>query len=186
MTKRILWYMCVMLLWGLVVVPVASQIHDRDPMTDAEVDQMREAADFPNKRLELMISFAKARLATIEQLRADPNSAAKRPGQIHDLLQDFIALLDETDDNIDMYASHNADLRKGLKLLIEAHSEWTLQLRQLKEQSPADELQQYDFALANAVDVAGESAKGARETLQEQNKLAQEKKLNKDYTARKD
>ena len=125
-TKRILWYMCVMLLWGLVVVPVASQIHDRDPMTEAEVDQMREAADFPNKRLELMVGFAKERMATIELLRGDPTSAAKRPGQIHDLLQDFIALLDETDDNIDMYASHNADLRKGLKLLIEANSEWTV------------------------------------------------------------
>jgi hypothetical protein len=77
-------------------------------------------------------------------------------------------------------------MRKGLKLLIEANSEWQLKLRQLKEQSPAEELQQYSFVLANANDTVGDSAKTARETLQEQNKLAAEKKLNKDYSERKD
>ena len=129
-----------------------AQKRDRDPMTDAEVDQMREAADYPNKRLELMVRFAKERIAMIDLLRTDPDSAATRPKQIHDLLQDFITLLDETDDNIDMYDSHHADMRKGLKLVIEANSEWQLKLRQLKEQSPPDELQQYSFVLANALD----------------------------------
>ena len=108
----------------IVAFPALAQIRDRDPLTEAEVDQMREAADYPNKRLELMVRFAKERIATIDQLRADPSGAATRPRQIHDLLQDFITLLDETDDNIDMYASHKSDLRKGLKLLIEANSEW--------------------------------------------------------------
>ena len=42
-----------------------AQTNKRDPMTDAEVDQMREAADFPNKRLELMVRFAKERIAMI-------------------------------------------------------------------------------------------------------------------------
>ena len=40
--------------------------------------------------------------------------------------------------------------------------------------------------LANAIDAVGDSAKSARETLEEQNKLAQEKKLNKVYSERKD
>jgi hypothetical protein len=180
--------------WPIVVLtflfsfaPLApAQTRERDPLTDAEVDQMREAADYPNKRLELMVRFTRERLAMIDLLRTDSSSAATRPKQIHDLLQDFIMLLDEIDDNIDMYASHNTDMRKGLKLLIEANSEWQLKLRQLKEQSPADELQQYSFVLANANDTVGDSAKTARETLQEQNKLAAEKKLNKDYSERKD
>jgi hypothetical protein len=42
--------------------------------------------------------------------------------QIHDLLQDFSSLLDEIDDNVDMYASHKTDMRRGLNLLIEADS----------------------------------------------------------------
>src|ERR1035438_10040518 len=118
-------------------------------------------------------------------LRGDPPSPT-RPKQIHDYLQDFISLLDETNDNIDMSSSHHTDMRKGLKLLIEANSEWQLNLRQLKEQSPAEELQQYSFVLSNAVDAVADIAKTARETLQEQNKLAAEKKLNKDYSERKD
>jgi hypothetical protein len=183
--NRALCAICGLLCLSLVAVPVLSQTRDRDPLSEAEVDQMREAADYPSKRLELMVRFAKERIAMIGLLRADPPSAT-RPKQIHDYLQDFITLLDETDDNIDMYASHHSDMRKGLKLLIEANSEWQLNLRQLKEQSPADELQQYSFVLANASDTVADSAKSARESLEEQNKLAAEKKLNKDYSERKD
>ena len=182
--KRMPWLVCALLL-SLVASPLLAQSQNRDPLTDAEVDQMREAADYPNKRLELMIHFAKERIALIEILRSDPASPT-RPKQIHDYLQDFITLLDETDDNIDMYESHHSDMRKGLKLLIEANSEWQLKLRQLKEQSPAEELQQYSFVLANAVDAVADSAQSARETLEEQNKLAAEKKLNKVYAERKD
>jgi hypothetical protein len=170
----------------IVTSSVLAQRRERDPLTEKEVDEMRETADFPNKRLELMINFAKERLAAIDQLRADSSAAATRPKQIHDLLQDFLTLLDETGDNVDMYASHRADLRKGLKLLIESTSEWQLKLRQLKEQSPAGELAEYSFVLANAIDAVADSGKDARETLQEQNKLAQAKQLNKDYTERKD
>jgi hypothetical protein len=173
------------LLLGLLASPGLAQTHTRDPLTDAEVDQMREAADFPDKRLTLMVRFAKERIAMIGILRSDPPSET-RPKQIHDYLQDFTAILDEVDDNIDMYESHHSDMRKGLKLLIEANSEWQLNLRQLKEQSPAEELQQYSFVLSNAVDAVADIAKTARETLQEQNKLAAEKKLNKDYSERKD
>ena len=181
---RFLWLVSLLLLSGLAY-PALAQTRDRDPLTEAEVDQMREAADYPDKRLTLMIHFAKERIGMIGVLRYDPPSAT-RPKQIHDYLQDFITLLDETDDNIDMYASHHADMRKGLKLLIEADSEWQLNLRQLKEQSPSEELQQYSFLLANAMDTVADIAKSAREALEEQNKLAAEKKLNKVYSERKD
>ena len=91
-----------------------AQRQSRDPLTDAEVDQMREAADFPNKRIELLIRFTRERVFEIESLCSEPASAADIK-KIHDLLQDFSIILDEIDDNIDMYTSHNADLRKGLE-----------------------------------------------------------------------
>ncbi len=184
--RKLAWALCSVLLLGSMVPGVLAQTAKRDPMTEAEVDQMREAADFPDKRLELMVRFTRERIALIDTLRTDPTDTAKRPQEIHDLLQDFLTLLDETDDNIDMYASHNADMRKGLKFLIEANSEFQLKLRQLREQSPREELQQYSFVLQNATDAVGDSAKTARETLEEQNKLAAEKKLTKVYTERKD
>ncbi len=177
-------------LCGIILVSLTSlagaQVKNRDPLTEQEVDQMRETADFPNKRLELMIGFARARMKSIEDLRAATKVPPERPAKIHDLLQDFLALLDEVDDNIDMYGAHKTDMRNGLKLLIEADSEWQLQLRQLKEQSTPEELQQYSFVLANAKDAVNDNAKDTRETLDEQNKLAAEKKLNKDWTERKD
>jgi hypothetical protein len=174
------------LMVGLAVaLPLTAQKRERDPLTDAEVDQMREAADFPNKRLELLVKFNRDRIAQIDQLMAAA-ATPTRPKQIHDLLQDFISILDEVEDNIDMYGSHNSDMRKGLKLVIEADSEWQLKLRQIKEKSAPDDLQQYSFVLINAVDTVADSAKSSRDTLAEQNKLAAEKKLNKDYSERKD
>ncbi len=173
------------LLAGLVSFS-GAQVKNRDPLTDAEVDQMRETADYPDKRLELMIGFGRARLKSIADLRAATKVPPDRPEKIHDLLQDFVTLLDEIDDNIDMYDAHKTDMRRGLKLLIEADSEWQLQLRQLQEQSPPEELQKYSFMLTNAKDNVKDSAQGARETLEEQNKLAADKKLNREWTERKD
>jgi hypothetical protein len=169
-----------------LATPSQAQVKNRDPLNDKEVEQMRETADFPNKRLELMIGFARARINTINELRGATKIPPDRPKQIHDLLEDFLSLVDEIDDNIDMYGSHKADMRKGLKLLIEADSEWQLRLRELKELSPPEELNQYLFVLTNATEAVKESAGTARDTLQEQNKLAAEKKLNRDWTERKD
>lgn len=168
-----------------LISPGASQ-QPRDALNDKEVDQMRETADYPDKRLELMINFARARMTTIDQLRADAKLAKDRPAQIHELLQDFTSLLDEIDDNIDMYGSHKTDMRKGLKLVIEADSEWQLQLRRLKEQSPPEELEQYSFVLTNAIGAVTDSSDSARKELQDQNELARNKKLNKTYSERPD
>src|ERR1019366_1167569 len=157
----------------------------RDPLNEKEVDAMRESADFPSKRLELMVGFARARLAALDPLRAD-KAAKDRPTQIHDLLQDFTSLLDEMNDNVDLYASHKTDVRKGLTLLIEGASEWQLKLRSLKQQSPAEELDRFSFVLADASEAVNDTADSARKELQEQNQLAKENKLNKVYTERRD
>lgn len=186
MLRRTQWLAGLIFLLCFVAQCAVAQTRDRDPLNEKEIDQMRESADFPDKRLELMINFARARIASVDQLRANAKDAKDRPMQIHDLLQDFASLLDEIDDNVDMYSSHKTDMRKGLRLLIEADSEWALKLRSLKEQSPPEELEQYSFVLANAREALNDSADGARKELQEQNELAKANKLNKVYTERKD
>jgi hypothetical protein len=170
----------------LVVTATHAAAQKRDPLNEKEVDEMRETADFPDKRLEAMVQFTRARVTKIDQLQADAKSAKDRPTQIHDLLQDFTALIDEIEDNIDMYGSHKADMRRGLTLLIEANSEWQLKLRRLKEQAPPEELDQYSFVLTSAIEAANDIADEARKELQEQNQLAKDKKLTKVYTERKD
>ncbi len=186
MLRRTHWFIGLVFLICCLAQLARTQTRDRDPLNEKEIDQMREVADYPDKRLELMISFVRTRVASIDQLRADTKNAKDRPMQIHDLLQDISSLLDEIDDNVDMYASHKTDMRKGLRLLIEADSEWALKLRNLQEQSPPEELEQYSFVLANARDAVSDGADSAREELQKQNELAKEKKLNKIYSERPD
>src|SRR5579872_4462875 len=163
-----------------------AQAQKRDPLNEKEIDEMRESADWPDKRLETMVKFTRARMNAIEELQANGKTAKDRPMQIHDLLEDFTALLDEIEDNIDMYDSHKADMRKGLTLLVEADSEWQLKLRRLKEQSPPEELDQYSFVLTNATEAVSDMADDARKELQQQNEWAKEKKLTKIYSERRD
>ena len=178
---------CTCVLAALLFLPAAyAAAQKRDPLNEKEVDQMRETADMPDKRLEALVQFTRLRVNSVEQLQANAKTAKDRPMQIHDLLEDFTALLDEIEDNIDMYGSHKADMRKGLTLLIEADSEWQLKLRRLKEQSPPEDLDQYSFALTNAIEAANDMADDARQELQEQNQLAKEKKLTKVYSERRD
>ena len=169
----------------LLVITTHAAGQKRDPLNDKEIDEMRETADFPDKRLEALVQFTRARVTKIEQLQSNAKAAKDRPMQIHDLLEDFTSLMDEIEDNIDMYGSHKADMRRGLTLLIEGDSEWQLKLRRLKEQAPPEELDQYSFVLTNAIEAASDIADDARKELQEQNQLAKDKKLTKVYSERK-
>src|SRR3954462_8349421 len=90
----------------------ASGQRKRDPLTDQETDQIREQALNPQKRFHLYVTFAKARLSSIDQLRADPKMAQGRGQKIRELLEDFVSLVDETEDNLDDYRERKADLIK--------------------------------------------------------------------------
>jgi len=63
-------------------------------MNEAEADQIREAAEKPQKRFHLFITFAKARLTAIDQFarRSEDGPGARTAD--HDLLEDFQALVD--------------------------------------------------------------------------------------------
>jgi len=150
----------------LLSLPAFAAGRKRDPMTEAEADQVREAAERPEKRFHLFISFAKARLAAIDQLRADPKMAQGRGQQIHDLLEDFQSLVDETEANLDDYREKKADLIKPLTELVEAESDWKLRLRALKEAN-AMEAKEYEFILQNAIETVNDSSDSARKELED-------------------
>jgi len=160
--------------------PLWSQIHDRDPLTDAEVDQLRETAIEPEKRLKLMVEFTKARMTSLEQVRTDPK-AKERGKRMHDLLEDISTLVDEIDDNVDDYDERSADLRKPLKQVVEMDSDFQTKLHDLKnaETDPKniDEASDYKFALDDAIESVDQSATSNRKLLDEQNvKFAKKKK----------
>ena len=93
---------------------VAQAQRHREPLTQAEIDQIRDASWEPKQRLTLYVQFTRARLVKLEEMRNDPKTK-NRPRQTHDLLDDFQLLYDELNDNIDTYVDRKDDIRKPLK-----------------------------------------------------------------------
>jgi hypothetical protein len=157
----------------LLMVAVASA-RKRDPLTEAEADQIRHAALEPQTRLKLYIKFTDARLASIETLRSAPQPAPDRGRKIHDLLEDFTALLDEINDNLDTYQGRpltkddRKDFRKGVKAVVEACDQWDGKMKTLKAALETDpelkkDLPDFRFVLQDAEDALKSTAEMARE-----------------------
>src|SRR6476620_7457140 len=156
----------------LLALPAAAR--RRDPLTEAEADQLREVAMEPYKRIKLLVKFTEARLTAIDQARVDPKLASERGKQIHDLLEDFTNLMDEINDNLDQYEARPMDkdmvkqYHKGLKELIEADGRFDLKLQALKSAAETDpvtkkEAPDFRFVLQDAQDALKSNADMARE-----------------------
>jgi chromosome segregation ATPase len=141
----------------------------RDPLNPLEADQLRDAAQEPAARLKLYIQFARTRLASLEQMRADPK-VTNRANQTHDRLQDFLDVYDEMNDNIDTFVERKSDLRKPLKAIVEADNEFQAKLRALKSSLGAskEEASKYDFVLTNVLETLDSSSQDHRELLKKQ------------------
>lgn len=155
----------------------------RDPLNPTEVDQLRDVAQEPEDRLKLYLKFARARLEALNKARADTGKT-NRGADIHDALQDFLAVYDELNDNLDTYADRKDDIRKALKLVIEADTEFQAGLRALKDSATATpaEYRQYEFVLTDALETLDSSAPDHRQLLSAQEELAKQKKLVKPDT----
>ncbi len=161
----------------LVLLTVVAAARKRDPLTEAESDQLREVAMEPFKRLKLLVKFTEARLTTIDEMRTDPKQAAGRGQRIHDLLEDFTSMIDEINDNLDQYQGRplskedRKDFHKGLKEVIEADARFEAKLKALKSASDADpqtrtEARDFHFALDDAEDALKSNADVAREYIE--------------------
>jgi ABC-type transporter Mla subunit MlaD len=174
--KRIAQAACI-LAWMAVALPAGTSVH-RDPLTETETDQLREAAQDPPLKLKLFLQFARQRLESAEALRADPKAGPDRGQQIHDLLEDFGSLVDELSDNVDAYATRKEDLRKPLAGIIAATGDFAARLKDFKAAAAAspNESRAYSFALADAIDSVDAGLKNAEELLQEQQEQFKKKK----------
>ena len=146
-------------------------------LTPAEADQLRDTAMEPDQRLKLFVKFTRARLASLEQMRSDPK-VTDRGKQTHEQLEEFLALYDELNDNVDTYAGRKNDIRKPLKAVIEADTEFQAQLRALKDAAGIQEAEakQYEFVLSNAIDAVDSGADDHRKLLAEEEEAAKHKK----------
>jgi hypothetical protein len=141
----------------------------RDPLNPNEADLLRDAAQEPAARLKLYVQFARTRLASLEQVRADPK-ATDRAQQTHDRLQDFLDVYDEMNDNIDTFVERRSDLRKPLKAIVEADTEFQAKLRAVRSSpnTSKEEASRYDFVLTNVLETLDSSSQDHRQLLKKQ------------------
>ena len=168
-------YICLGLL-SLIAVASPAQRH-RDPFTQLEIDQIRDTSWEPQLRLSLYVKFARARLVALEQMRSDPKTK-DRPQQTHDKLDDFLLIYDELNDNIDTYVDRKDDIRKPLKVILDADTEFQAKLRALKDAANVspDEMKRYEFILTNALDTLDTSVEDHRKLLAEQEEAAKHRR----------
>jgi hypothetical protein len=155
----------------------ASAQRHRDPFTQPEIDQIRDTSWEPQLRLGLYVKFARERLVAMEQARSDPKTK-DRPQVTHDRLDDFLLIYDELNDNIDTYVDRQDDIRKPLKVIMDADTEFVAKLLALRDAAGVSppEAQQYEFILSEALHTLDGSAEDHRKLMAEQEEAAKHRK----------
>ena len=114
----------------LLALPSAAGGQKREPLTQAQADQIADLGGSPPDRIKLYIKFLDERAEVIKGLTNRAASAA-RSRRLDDELQMFTALIDELASNLDEYGDRKADLRSALNPLTEATPRWLNILRAL-------------------------------------------------------
>lgn len=152
----VLFSLLVSLATGLV-----AQKEKRQPLTEAEIEQIRDAGIDPSARIVLYTKFLNEHADVIKSLTNRAKSAA-RAKHLDDELLDFTALMDELGDNIDQYNDRKADLRPALKPLNEAAPRWLGILRALAGEPG------FDLSRKEAIESGEDLADQAKRILSEQ------------------
>lgn len=116
----------------LAILCLAPRLHAQQnkdtALSEKEIEELRDSAYFPADRVIVFIKFLDQRSKAIQDLFAHP----RKPGReqdTHDLLEEFTAVADELDDNLDDYSTHHRDIRKSLPKLVEATDRWATALK---------------------------------------------------------
>ena len=135
----------------LFVLAVPCLAQHSDPLNDKEIDALRDTNQEPEKRMKLIVKFARARLDSLDPAKADTKlSADDRMQKLHDLLQDFLSIYDELGDNLDMFRERRSDLRKALHEVIQGDGEFQARLEKVRRELTPDEQKDCEFVLNNA------------------------------------
>jgi hypothetical protein len=157
----------------LATVPAFAQ-SKKDPLTDQQIEDVREAGDQPLQRIKLFVGYVDDRAKGIHTLNADP-IAQNKSLRLHNLMEEFTRLSDELQDNMDNFDQQHADLRKVLKEIVDKTGEWGTILNEPKP-SP-----QYDFSRKTAIDANQSAHETAVQMLADETKyFAEEKKKEKE------
>lgn len=149
------------LLCLVCVRPLAAQKDKPEPLTEVQMEKIRDAGIDPNERVKLYTQFLGEHTDTIKGLTNRRESPA-RSKRLDDELQNLAALMDELGSNLDTYSDRHADIRKALKPLAEASDHWLTTLRALAGEPG------FDLARKDAIEGCEDLADEAKRLLTEQ------------------
>lgn len=164
----------------LTLNPLGAAQRREDPLTQSEIDQLRDTAVEPELRMKLYVQFARSRLVALEQMRSDPKTT-ERAHQTHNMLADFVAVYNELNDNLDNFVERRSDLRKALKWVVDGDTEFQAKLRALKDdaRTTPQEAAEYQFVLSDAIESVDNGAEDHRKLLNEEQEAWKHKKKGK-------
>jgi DNA repair ATPase RecN len=150
----------------------AGQKTHHDPLTEAQVEKIREAGIDPNERIKLYTDFLSDHVNTVKSLTNRAKTSA-RAIRLDRELQDIATLMDELGSNLDTYSDRHADMRPALKNLAESSQRWMTTLRALAGEAP------FDLSRKEAIEAGDDIADQAKRLLQEQTYYFNEHKEDK-------
>lgn len=141
--------------------PLLAQRDKPEPLTEAQIEQIREAGINPNERVSLYTKFLNEHADTVKGLTNRSKSLA-RAKRLDEELQNLTALMDELGSNLDTFSERHADIRKALKPLTESSERWLGILRALAGEPG------FDLARKEAIESGQDLADQAKRLLTEQ------------------
>jgi hypothetical protein len=152
----------------LAISPLFAQ-SKKDPLTEQQIEDVREAGDEPVQRIKLFVGYVEERASGIHNLSTEVG-AQNRAVRMHNLLDEFTRLSDDLEDNMDNFNDEHADLRKVLKEVVDKSSQWGTVLNQ---PPPSN---QYDFVRKSALEANQSVHDAAVQMIADEEKYFAEKK----------
>ena len=140
---------------------VQAQKDHRDPLTEAQVEKIREAGIDPNGRIKLYTEYLNDHVTAVKSLSNRGKSDA-RAIHLDRELQDVATLIDELGSNLDEYSDRHADIRIALKGLADASQRWLAILKALAGEAP------FDLSRKEAIEAGEDLTDQAQRLLREQ------------------
>jgi hypothetical protein len=144
-----------------VLWPAAAQDHDY--LTAEEIDEVRLVQE-PNERLKLYTTFAKSRIAQVEQLLSRDKPG--RSSTIHELLDDYAKIIESMDLVSDDALKRKVEIDLGMKAVADAEKQMLESLEKIKQSNPKD-IKRYEFVLDQAIDATQDSYELAQSDLKQ-------------------
>ena len=146
---------------SLAVHRALAQKEHHDPLTEDQVDKIREAGIDPNERIKLYTEYLNDHVEKVRSMmnRGKSDARAKRLDQE---LHDVSTLMDELGSNLDEYSDRHADMRPALKRLADESQRWLATLKALAGEPP------FDLSRKEAIEAGDDLTDQAQRLLREQ------------------